>query len=654
MSSVAIRMLTEVVLLGLLMNLQSLAVAHSGFKTEDLIDMDIEELMEVEVTVVSKKAEPMAEAPSVVSVVDRDEFVAYGDRDLRQLLQRQPSVYTRDSSIYSDNLAGFRGDVSTHAETHTLLLLNGRPIRESAQGHNVSIYTTFPLAALESVELVRGPGSVLYGSNAFTGVVNLKSRPIPERADFSVSTLGGSYGTYETTVSGGGRMGDLGATADIRVSSTDGYRYQMTDAMGVYDSARDYQKSFSGVTHMEYGGLTFDLFGSDLDAFALGVMAYWSNPERDYRNKRLFANVGYHFDLNERTAVELNATYNLQENSLGGPAPMRVANNTSDFLAEATLFANPVRDVNVVMGYLWENRANYDSESNEFQSIPSYSYTPQSAYAQADYMIGDAVKLVAGTQWNKSGQGFSNWTSRYGVILTPFDRWGVKLLRGEAFRAPLAMETDLYDPTVLIGNKDLRPETITTYDAQLFYSYEKVYAAVTYFHSIVDDVIIYDTSGWPLSYKNGGRQDFDGVEFETKYFLTRDLCLLGSFMDQDNDADAGISQPVTPNDMAKLGLAYTWSEGSAALSYIYFGAPHASASPTVVNPQPEAVNLLSLNVRLDTSKWLGRPKGAAVLTLRAENVLNDRVSVPTFGDSGPNSYPYGAGISLYAGLTVQF
>ncbi|MBN2591256.1 MAG: TonB-dependent receptor [Sedimentisphaerales bacterium] len=654
MKLATVQILTGIVIFSLLMGLPSNVMASSDLDMEDLFEMDIEELLQIEITVVSKKAEPIIEAPSIVSVVERDEFITYGDRNLQQLLQRQPSVYTRGSFIYSDNLAGFRGDMTTHADVHTLLLFNGRPIRESGQGQNVNMYTTFPLAALGSVELVRGPGSVLYGSNAFTGVINLKSRPIPEHTEFTVSTMAGSFDHFDTTVSAGGRSGDLGVVADLQTITEQGYTYGLTDTFGVYDEDNKHHRSLAGTLHMDYKRFTFDLFGSDLDAFAMGVMPFWSNPQKDYRNKRLFANAGYSFDLNERTYIELNATYNHQKNSLGGPSTMRVVNNSSDLLGEITLFTSPVRDVNVVMGYLSEYRSNYDSESDEIQTIPSYNYTPQSAYAQADYKIDRTVKLIAGTQWNKSGQGSSDFTSRYGVILTPFDKWGVKLLRGEAFRAPLAMETDIYDQYVLVGNKDLNPEKITTYDAQLFYSHKKIYAAATYFHSIINDMIVIDTSNFPLSYMNKGQQKYDGIEFETKYLMTRHLSLLGSYMYQNNKSSLGATLPVTPSNMGKLGLSYTWSQGSTALSYVFYDAPYPSGSSTIVNPQPEEVHLLSLNVNLDTSKWMGQKKGRTFLTLRAENVLNDKVYVPAFGNTGPNSHPYGAGTSLYAGLTMKF
>ncbi len=69
---------------------------HEPNRPKDFFEMSIEELMNVEVTSASKKAESLYEAPGVMVVVPREEIEAYGDRDLHQLLQRQPSIYTRD------------------------------------------------------------------------------------------------------------------------------------------------------------------------------------------------------------------------------------------------------------------------------------------------------------------------------------------------------------------------------------------------------------------------------------------------------------------------------------------------------------------------------------------------------------------------------
>jgi outer membrane receptor protein involved in Fe transport len=627
-------------------------------EAEDFFDMSIEELMNIKVSVASKKPESTNEAPGVVVVVPRDEIELYGDRNLHQLMQRQPSVYTRNSFVYSDNLAAFRGDMSTHAEMHTLILLNGRPIRESAQGHNVNMYTTFPLTSLESVELIRGPGSVLYGTNAFTGIVNLKSRAIPETRRFSVSSMAGSYRYYDTTVSYGERFGDFGLAADVWTAGQHGYTYGLFDQAGLYGEENEYNRSISGTAHLEYGNFTFDLFGSDLNAFALGVFPFWSNTHNEIRNKKLFANLGYRYPIHDETILEFNVTYNMQENQLSGPRPMMIGTNTSDLLGEVTVYANPTDNLNVVGGFLQEYRSNYDADNDDFQSIPSYDYDPMSAYVQGDYKLNENIKAIAGTQWNESPLGDSDFVNRYGVIITPTERWGLKLLRGEAFRGPVSLESDLYDPAPLpglVGNENLKPETVTTYDAQLFYHSPKTYAAVTYFNSIIDDLIIYDTSVLPFTYMNGGEQKFNGVEFEAKHAVTSHWHILGSYMYQNNKADAGLNPSVVPDQMAKFGAAYTWNWGTASIFYSYFGTPPSITSPLVVNPEPEALNLLSANVRIDTSEWLGPKKGRSTLTLRAENLLNEKIHVPTMAYTGsPNSFPYGPGATFYAGLSMHF
>ncbi len=640
------------------------ASADEAAEKTDLYELSIEELMDVKVTSASKKSESLYEAPGIMTVVPREEFEAYGDRDLHQLLQRQPSIYTRDVFPYTDNVAGFRGDMLTVTDIHTLVLFNGRPIRESAQGLNVNMYKTLPLSVFESVELIRGPGSVLYGSNAFTGVINLKTQ-VPEQNEVTVSSMAGTYGYYDSDITAEGKSGEFGYITAFRVAGEQGYPYKITDAFGVYGEDNRQYKSYSGLTHLDCGNFSFDGFWSDYDAFALGVVPSWSNPHQSFRNKKLFLNAGYRIPMHERATLELNATYNLQENGLSSFNPEIIGNNTSDILGEATLFVNPVDNLNIVTGWLMEQRSSYHPDDDEYQSIPPYRHEPKSFYAQGDYKFDKLVKLIAGTQWNKSSYGFEDWISRFGVIITPSDKWGVKLLRGEAFRAPATVETDLYDPNILMGNKNLEPETITTYDTQLFYHDEKTYAAFTYFQSTIDKLIIYDTAAVPTtSYINGGKQRYNGIELEAKRFLTPNWHVLGSFTHQENKGDAGLNPTVVPKNMFKLGTAYTWDWGTLSAFYTFFGNPpeiyFPSLSPPfgstlVANSEPDEMHLVNMNLDLDISKWMGLGKGQSVLTLRVENLFDEDGYVPTLAYSGtPNSFPYGPGRTWYVGMKVRF
>ena len=220
------------------------------------------------------------------------------------------------------------------------------------------------------------------------------------------------------------------------------------------------------------------------------------------------------------------------------------------------------------------------------------------------------------------------------------------------------MESSLKDMVVLIGNKDLEPEKIETYDAQIFYHDEKTFGAITYFNSEVENLIIRSTNPTPpppRTFTNGGKQRFQGIELEAKRFLTSRWHVLGSFMHQDNEQSSDIDYSVVPEDMFKFGTAYTWEWGSAALFYTFFSQPPRLATEVVVNPEPDALNLFSLNVRIDPSRWLDIPEGRAILTFKVENLFNEDIYVPEFQRGGnPNSLPDGPGRTLYAGLMMHF
>lgn len=628
------------------------AVAAEADSSSDLYAMDLEELMKI--TIASKKPEPLAEAPSVVTLVPRDEFETYGDRNLLELLQRQPSIYTRGSYLYPNNLASFRGDMPTHLEVHDLILFNGRPIRESGFGGvDFPTYMALPMQSLGSVELIRGPGSVLYGTNAFSGVIDLKSRPVPDETEVSITALGGSYGYRDATLSLGGRAGDFGYTTDLRVAGQDGYDYRMTDDKEVFGSHDDDNHSVSATAHTEYRGFTFDVFAVDLSTFALGSFPRWSNPDHHFGIKRVFTNAGYEVPVLDRVKMQFNLTYNLAENHFANDTQI-VGLNTSDLLGEVTVLANPLDNLNLLAGALEESRSNFSVDDDYYRSIPDYDYHPKSVYAQGDYKIGSFTKLVAGTQWNESAQGFDDTITRYGVIVTPIPNWGLKLLRGEAFRAPFAMETDVAGGAI-VGNQNLRPETIATYDAQLFYNSKSHYTAVTYFHSQIDDLIIRDSSVTPASFKNGGRQKFNGLEFEAKHWLTPSWHLLGSAMYQWNYETDDLVPTTAPDFMVKLGTGYSWEWGTTAVFCTHFGEPGTLATAAVVNPEPEALSLLSLNARLDMAHWLGGPKDRTILTFKVENLLDQDIWVPEFNRGGhPNSLPDGPGTSVFGGLEYRF
>ena len=146
---------------------------------------------------------------SVISVVTKDEIERFGGTTLSDILERVPglniaSVYMTDRSMMSIRGAQFKPNGA-----QVLLLIDGRPVREDLEGGIVSeTLESFPVNAIERIEVIKGPGSVLYGSGAVAGVINV----ITEKADkneVTVAGLGGEKGAFDTMAKAKVKSGDF-------------------------------------------------------------------------------------------------------------------------------------------------------------------------------------------------------------------------------------------------------------------------------------------------------------------------------------------------------------------------------------------------------------------------------------------------------------
>jgi len=105
----------------------ALATSSEDEYLEKLMSMDLTDLINVEITVASKKTEKISEAPGVISVVTAKDIERFGAQILFDVLGRMPNVYTFGSGVFPENVVSIRSGTSTHVDNHTLILINGRP-----------------------------------------------------------------------------------------------------------------------------------------------------------------------------------------------------------------------------------------------------------------------------------------------------------------------------------------------------------------------------------------------------------------------------------------------------------------------------------------------------------------------------------------------
>jgi outer membrane receptor for ferrienterochelin and colicins len=171
-------------------------VAEVDPNTEALFDMSLEDLMDVEIYSASKFSQKVSEAPSSVTVITADEIKLYGYRNITDILRSVPGFYdTYDRNYSYLGVRGFGrpGDYNSRI----LILIDGHRLNDSV-GDTVLAGNEFPLDIdlIDRVEVVRGPGSALYGSNALFAVISVYTK---KGGDYNGGEISTRYGSAEHT-----------------------------------------------------------------------------------------------------------------------------------------------------------------------------------------------------------------------------------------------------------------------------------------------------------------------------------------------------------------------------------------------------------------------------------------------------------------------
>src|SRR5204863_6058936 len=179
-------------------------------KTVEPTDISLEELVKMEIPIVegaSKYKQKTTEAPASVTIITADEVKKYGYRTLADILNSVPGLYISDDR--QNARLGVRGVISRDYNSRVLLLVDGHRINNSlSDGAPIGTEFILDVDLIDRVEIIRGPGSSLYGNNAFFGVINVITRKGGDmtRHGAEVSGEGGSFDTYKGRATSGNKV----------------------------------------------------------------------------------------------------------------------------------------------------------------------------------------------------------------------------------------------------------------------------------------------------------------------------------------------------------------------------------------------------------------------------------------------------------------
>lgn len=626
-------------------------IADVPLDFEALSRLELVDLARIQVTVASKREERLADAPGVVSILTKREIRALGGNNLMDILNRAPGLQAIGSHFYPHSIS-IRGQMFAHSNNDVQFLINGRPHRTSWNGGTSErLLLGFPISAIERIEIIRGPGSVLYGTGAFSGVINIITR----KADDLRHGYGSlSYGSQDSAGldAASGAVGKSGeVTASVRSFITDGGEFAATDEAGVTDSAERSQEDFGALVTSHWQRFSVNALYTDVQLDnILGGPPLW--PAGTHNTRHVFLDFGYGAPVSAKWRVDGHITYNDFGLSFVDTPPVTEDRESEDTLFELTADGALRDNLRLLIGGTYEDIRGTISTDNRYASDRA------SLYAQADYEPADRVKLTFGLQWNKVEQTTSDVLPRVSMVSRLSRRWGTKLLYGEAFRSAVATERFL-STLALRGNPSVKPERIATAEAQLFNTADNYFVAATYFQSKISDLIDrVPAGGGQFVIGNQGEIDSRGAELEGKVKVSPVLELFGSLGYQENENGNGIDASLAPTYMAKLGMIHE-AQGRYSVGIFdnYFSdpTPVREANPAVaeVNPEAKGYHLLTAQVRVNL-RWLRDSPGTHPVSVLVygDNLLDEEIYYPEFNRRNINSMPIAGGRAFYAKFEI--
>ncbi len=450
--------------------------------------MPIEQLMEVRVTAAQKLEETAADTPASVTVVTAEEIAAHGWRSLAEILAAQAGF-----SVFSDRIYDFvvpRGFyLSNDPDSRLLLLLDGHRMVEPFGYFNGHL-PTVDVSQIDRVEIVRGPVSAVYGTNAVFGVVNVVTRGAPESGLGEARIEAGNFGHGKLAVRAGrgnGRLapvlllsGERGGEEPLFFPEyaaprypTGGHTGAASDRMtrltvrlaldaGPLKARAYYGRRRKRVPTGIYGGKLDDerTFFEDENAF-LELRADWQAGLHEgwvkaYADRyRFTGRFGYAPDPAGITGPPYGSEFNrIESGQWGGEALWRASWNARQ---------------RTVAGLEWRRYSTidflYTSEDGPpptlreaFRRDPGERILSLSLSHQLRF--GDGWLAEAGLHHDDYASVGGKTALRGALDWTPRDDLRLKLLYGEAHRAPNDWERD--GGFFLAGNRDLRPDFSST------------------------------------------------------------------------------------------------------------------------------------------------------------------------------------------------
>ena len=504
-----------------------------SYSSKDLMKMSLAELLNVELTTAGKKPEELKKIPASVVLITRNEIKVHGFQTLSEILENVPGMYMIDDYFWTGGVNfGMRGFYATSVFNNMIILVNGINQRADYYDDFNLSKVNVPVEAIDRIEVIRGPMSIIYGSGAFFGAINIITNSLEEfQKEGYLQASFGSGDAKKIFFRKSGKSGDFEFSVNTAFYSDNKISQpiskMISDTLSLpylgFINDKDFtfklsKKKFYANISSSYKDFTFD-FSNSYSKWNI-VDGIPSALDGDF-SKTVANNFSLGYRKNLWKGIKLNGKFSYltydQINEYDTPNSLtpNIENSygfsqqyTKSFELEANIFIDLSENNNLTIGFLNHTITelqttinlpiyNYD---NILYALPEGEFISNSAFfAQIDWAITDRLRAVAGlrgerlNKYTLSITDFSNrgnaryitstydndkinFVPRLAFIYECSDKTIAKLLYGEAIRHPSYGENNEVLKVFWRKNeqlKSLKPAKIATMEINLLHSFNK-------------------------------------------------------------------------------------------------------------------------------------------------------------------------------------
>ena len=658
------------------------------------------------VSIATGSSLPVSRAPAVATVITAQHIASMGATDLDEVLETVPGLHVARETQGFAPVYVIRG-INLGFNPQVLMLINGIPMTTVFTGNRGAIWGAMPVENIARIEVIRGPGSALYGADAFSGVINVITKTADDIQGTEVGARGGSFKTGDAWMLHGGKWGALDVSGYLRVGHTDGQRRtiqadgqtaldalqgtQASRAPGPINNQRD---AIDSALDLSLDKWRFRVAYKERDHFGTGTgVASALDPEGQAYSQTITSDLTFedrnlapdwalnvqasfmHYkELTDLTlfpaGTNIFGTGVFADGVIGNPGKWE----RHERLGASTTYTG-FNQHRVRLGLGIEREEVYKTqETKNFRSdftrigtgsvadvtdvsatepfMKPHGRTKRYFYAQDEWTLLKDWTLTAGVRNDHYSDFGSTTNPRLALVWDTAYNVTTKVIYGSAFRAPSMSELYAINNPVVTGNPDLRPEKIRTLEAAVSWQpLPRLQLGMNLFHYEMSDIIRLVN----FVYQNNGQQKGNGLEVEANWDAGKEVRLSGNYSYQRSvDMASGQDAGNAPRHHAYLRANWRFMPGWAVDPQVNWVSERARVAGDTRAPLSGYTTVdLTLRTEKVAGKWDFAVSIRNLFDVDAREPTPDDQSLTHPFISLPNDFPL-PGRSAYIQASYQF